>query len=587
MRLGQRFMVLAAVVLAGFFLFGGWTFYALSQLKLDGPVYQKIVQAKDLTADILPPPLFIVETYLVTTQAINAPSSEQEKLFAQLPKLQKDFWDRKQFWDQQSLPQEVKEPLELAAKQAKIIFDLINKEVVPSLKANDISSVNLAMIEIQKAYDLHWKANDAMVKAASSMSDQAMSSGSAIADVAVWGTLLTWLVMAAVVAVLLWLIARSVIQQIGADPQEVVQLAREIEQGDLSHSVVQTHAGSIMDTLNRMQLSLRSVVSGVRSSADQVATASSEIAQGNQDLSARTESQASSLEQTTSAIAKMGDAVAHNAQSAQTASQLAQSASGVAVRGGEVVSQVVETMKGINEASSRIADIISVIDGIAFQTNILALNAAVEAARAGEQGRGFAVVASEVRALAGRSAEAAKEIKTLIAASVSRVEQGSALVDQAGSTMTEVVSSIQRVTALMQEISAASAEQAQGMRHVSNSVLSMDKTTQQNAALVEQMAAAASALQSQSSELVRAVSTFKLDAMGSITASAAALVKPLPMAAKPAATQRLSLAAKPVVKPVSKAASTAALPKPLVVKVDTSRPAVSKVADSHDDWESF
>ena len=224
----------------------------------------------------------------------------------------------------------------------------------------------------------------------------------------------------------------------------------------------------------------------------------------------RTEQQSSSLEQTASGMAALGLAVRQNADSASQANQLAMNASMVAVSGGEVVGQVVETMKGINDASRRIGDIIAVIDGIAFQTNILALNAAVEAARAGEQGRGFAVVATEVRSLAGRSAEAAREIKSLINASVERVEQGTLLVDKAGATMTQVVSSIQRVTDIMGEISSASSAQADGVAQVGESVSQMDRTTQQNAALVEQIAAAASGLQTQSEDLVQTVAVFNL-----------------------------------------------------------------------------
>jgi methyl-accepting chemotaxis protein len=267
-----------------------------------------------------------------------------------------------------------------------------------------------------------------------------------------------------------------------------------------------------MAQLKVMQESLAKVVSHVRGGSESVETASAEIAQGNHDLSARTEQQASALEETAASMEQLSAAVKQNADSARQANQLAMSASSVAITGGEVVSQVVQTMKGINESSRRISDIIQVIDGIAFQTNILALNAAVEAARAGEQGRGFAVVASEVRSLAGRSAEAAKEIKSLINASVERVEQGTALVDQAGSTMTEVVGSIRRVTDIMGEISAASSEQASGVAQVGEAVTQMDQTTQQNAALVEQMAAAASSLKSQANDLVSTVAVFKLPA---------------------------------------------------------------------------
>ena len=263
-----------------------------------------------------------------------------------------------------------------------------------------------------------------------------------------------------------------------------------------------------------MRDSLSGIVGQVRSGAEGVSSASAEIAQGNHDLSARTEHQASALEQTAASMEELNATVKQNAETTKQANQLAQSASQVAVKGGQVVAQVVDTMKGINESSHKISDIISVIDGIAFQTNILALNAAVEAARAGEQGRGFAVVASEVRSLAGRSAAAAKEIKSLINASVERVTQGTTLVDQAGVTMTEVVSSIKRVTDLMGEISAVSNEQSLGVGQIGEAVQQMDQVTQQNAALVEEMAAAASSLKSQANELVETVAVFQLNSNG-------------------------------------------------------------------------
>jgi methyl-accepting chemotaxis protein-1 (serine sensor receptor) len=307
-----------------------------------------------------------------------------------------------------------------------------------------------------------------------------------------------------------WALARGISQPL----KQAVQIAHAVAQGDLTQDIANEgtdEISALMRALSAMQASLATVVTTVRQGSEGVATASAEIAQGNHDLSSRTESQASALEETAASMEELNATVKQNADNARQANQLAQSASSVAIHGGEVVSQVVDTMKGINESSRKISDIISVIDGIAFQTNILALNAAVEAARAGEQGRGFAVVASEVRSLAGRSAEAAKEIKSLISASVERVEHGSALVDQAGSTMTEVVTSIRRVTDIMGEISAASSEQATGVAQVGEAVTSLDHTTQQNAALVEQMAAAASSLSSQAGDLVQAVSVFKLN----------------------------------------------------------------------------
>jgi methyl-accepting chemotaxis protein len=308
------------------------------------------------------------------------------------------------------------------------------------------------------------------------------------------------------------MIVRRSLRPLGAEPGEAANLAQSVAHGDLCQPVT-LRAGdkqSMMAQLKYMQQSLANVVGNVRRGAEGVATASVQIAQGNSDLSARTENQASALEQTTASMEQLNATVKQNADSASQANNLAMSASSVATRGGEVVAEVVQTMKGINQSSHKISEIISVIDGIAFQTNILALNAAVEAARAGDQGRGFAVVATEVRSLAGRSAEAAKEIKSLISASVARVDQGTALVDQAGSTMQEVVSSIQRVTHIMGEISSASTEQSTGVSQVVQALAQMDQVTQENAALVEEMAAAAESLNAQAQELVQTVAIFKL-----------------------------------------------------------------------------
>jgi methyl-accepting chemotaxis protein len=317
-------------------------------------------------------------------------------------------------------------------------------------------------------------------------------------------------VSASVVLALLcaWLVTRAVTRPAA----QAVSVARRIAEGDLSQAVPRggrDEMGTLLNALGQMRDSLGEVVVHVRHNADAVATASAEIAHGNSDLSSRTEEQASALQQTAAAMTQLGGTVRQNAESARQANQLAMSASTVAAQGGEVVGEVVSTMRGINDSSHKIADIIGVIDGIAFQTNILALNAAVEAARAGEQGRGFAVVAGEVRTLAQRSAEAAKQIKQLIEASVQQVEQGSRQVDQAGSTMQEVVSTIRRVTDLVGEITAASTEQSEGVSQVAHAITQMDQTTQQNAALVEQSAAAAGSLQRQSSDLVQAVSRFR------------------------------------------------------------------------------
>jgi len=299
---------------------------------------------------------------------------------------------------------------------------------------------------------------------------------------------------------------------LGAEPAELGLAAQRVAEGDLS-PLESTHAltdGSVMASLAAMQRSLASMVAQVRHASDSIVTGSTEIAAGARDLSLRTEQQASALQQTSATMEELSSTVRHNADNAQQANRLAQGASGVAQQGGEAVDQVVVTMRGINESSRRIAEIIGVIDSIAFQTNILALNAAVEAARAGEQGRGFAVVASEVRSLAQRSAQAAREIKALITDSVTQVEAGSALVERAGRTMEEVVSSIKRVTDIVGEISAASTEQSSGVAQVNLAVNQMDEATQQNAALVEESSAAASSLQQQAQDLFKAVSSFKL-----------------------------------------------------------------------------
>jgi methyl-accepting chemotaxis protein len=313
--------------------------------------------------------------------------------------------------------------------------------------------------------------------------------------------------------VLLSLSFHLVYRRIALALQRVVDISNVMATGDLRGALQDQgphEVAVMMRSLSIMRDSFVRVVSTVRQGSEGVNTASTEIAQGNLDLSARTESQASALEETASSMDKLNAQVTHNAQTASAASQLASSAATVAVRGGEVVGRVVETMKEINNSSKKIADIISVIDGIAFQTNILALNAAVEAARAGEHGRGFAVVASEVRSLAGRSADAAKEIKSLINDSVERVGQGTALVDEAGSTMNEVVSSIKKVSDLVGEISAASNAQATGVAQVGQAIAQIDQVTQQNAALVEQIAAAAGSLRTQSGELVQTVALFQL-----------------------------------------------------------------------------
>jgi methyl-accepting chemotaxis protein len=401
---------------------------------------------------------------------------------------------------------------------------------------------------------------------------QAVADGLARSKVVLTTLLIAGLAIGSLMA---WLIARSVT----APVREAVQAAEVIAGGDLTHSVDSSRRdelGDLLRTIGRMQESLRSLVGRVRTSTDSISTASVQIATGNQDLSARTEQTASNLQQAASSMEELSGTVKQSADSARQANQLAASAAEVAQRGGTVVSQVVSTMDEINASSKKIADIIGVIDGIAFQTNILALNAAVEAARAGEQGRGFAVVASEVRSLAQRSAEAAKEIKGLIGASVDKVETGSRLVTDAGSTMNEIVSSVQRVSDIIGEITASAAEQSDGIGQVNTAVSQLDQMTQQNAALVEQSAAAAESLKDQALRLAEVVSSFRLVPGHVVPPAAHPVATGRPA---PARTAAAGTAARPIAKAVPKAE-----PRPAARVAPAAAP-VTTAPDGN--WETF
>jgi methyl-accepting chemotaxis protein len=433
-----------------------------------------------------------------------------------------------------STPEEKKLYAGVADARA-IVLDIIEK--INKLKAAGQADEATAMADNQFAAGLVVY-EDAVAKLAAHQREKidVLSKGISADHAAGQATLLVLSAIALVLGALFaWRLTVGIVRPLG----RAVSVAETVAAGDLSAEIVvesRDEAGQLMLALREMNTSLAKVVGEVRMGTETIATASGQIASGNQDLSSRTEEQASSLEETAASMEELTSTVKQNADNARQANQLAVSASEVAVRGGSVVGQVVDTMGSINASSKKIVDIIGVIDGIAFQTNILALNAAVEAARAGEQGRGFAVVASEVRSLAQRSAAAAKEIKTLIGDSVEKVAEGSKQVEEAGRTMDEIVGSVRRVTDIMGEITAASQEQTSGIEQINQAITQMDQVTQQNAALVEEASAAAQSLQEQAGSLVQAVSVFKLggDEVATARRPGFTRITPIPQPAKPA-----------------------------------------------------
>ena len=465
--------------------------------------------AKDVVADILPPPLYLIELRLVLSEAVEGtmPLDQAQK---QVTRLVGEYEARVAHW-MKNPPYGLEKQLfgrqHLAAQK---FIAAARDQVMPALAKNDAEAAHAQLVQAHALYLEHRDGVDETAVVGSKLADDSIAAFTAIGNEV---SRTSWTVLAVALVVLV-LVSGPVLASIRKPIAECTRIAQEVASGNLYANIQRTRKdeiGVLQEALMAMQTALRQMVGAVRTSSEDITHSSAEIAHGGMDLSTRTESAAASLEEAAAAMEQLTATVSQNTESARQANQLAASAATVAARGGQLVGQVVTTMEGIDDSSRKIVDIIGVINSIAFQTNILALNAAVEAARAGEQGRGFAVVASEVRLLAQRSAEAAKEIKALIDASVGRVESGSKLVRDAGTTMTEIVYQVQRVSDIIAEITAAASEQGLGIGQINEAVARLDQMTQENSALVEESAASAENLNRSALGLNKLVSAFRLE----------------------------------------------------------------------------
>ena len=567
MTIAKRLYALILSVVLGLVALAGFSIYEMDR------VY---TTASYATTNTVPSLLTLNHAFVPFTQmrtavwqhlAVKDPAA-RDKLEAGIKEARAAVGKALDKYEKENLSDEQDKALLAADRAVLERYDALRGKVLALSKAGELDAARELLLtnqpiikELVDAFAAHHGYNE-------KLANMGAAEGSATAASARWISISVALAVIVLVAGMGLLLARRIV----ASLTSAVGVAHTIAGGDLSVQISATskdEVGQLMTALADMSGSLVRIVSEVRSGTETIGTASSEIAAGNLDLSARTEQQAGSLEETASAMEELTATVRQNSDNARQAKQMAVSASDKAVRGGEVMGDVIRTMEAIDSSSNKIADIISVIDGIAFQTNILALNAAVEAARAGEQGRGFAVVATEVRNLAHRSAAAAKEIKTLISDSVEQVEQGGKLVQQAGAAMTEVVDTVRSVTDIVSEISAASAEQSTGIDEINRAITQMDEVTQQNAALVEEAAAASQSLQEQASNLASVVGAFKLAQGQANAAQHSTPVRHAPAAKPPAARK--------------------AAPLKLVTQRDPG-PASSKAsasAGAGGDWEEF
>jgi methyl-accepting chemotaxis protein len=470
----------------------------------------RVYVAKDVTADILPPPMYLIEMRLVASQGVEG-TMPAATVRAEFERLRGEYQARVDHWV--ANPPYGLEAQLLGAQHtaAQALIEAMDKDFLPLLLAGDAEGARAALFRAHELYSTHRRGVDQTVTASVAFANEEMA---AFEAVTVWTRNANFIAVGTTVVLLvgiLLLIRRRINTTLGGEPEALAEATATLAAGNLTHRIDVSYPNSMAASLEKMRVDLGRIIEDTRRSADEVLIAAREIELGTQDLGQRTEQQAGSLEETASAMEQLNGSVRDNAQNATKASELATGASTVAERGGHDVQRVVATMDEIQQNSKRIAEIIAVIDEIAFQTNLLALNAAVEAARAGEQGRGFAVVAGEVGALAQRSAQAAREIKGLIQTSVQNVEGGAQQVNSAGRTMAEIVARVREVSELIQDIARATQEQSIGLSNVNESMMDVDKTTQQNAALVEESTAAAISLRSQAAKLVEGVAQFRLE----------------------------------------------------------------------------
>lgn len=510
--IGARLLGLVALFIVCLLSYGAWSFKTLGELKVTGPLYQRIVQSKDLIADVLPPPEYIIESYLVALQITRSDDAALRKqLMERIGALKAEYDTRHEFWKKQDLEPELRRAfLERAHKPAVAFYEAAFGPFAAAVQAEDKLREDVAIVQMAMAYEKHRAAVDEVVKMSTKRieaDEERATSTISTSTALMLGILGLSLALSIAGAAL---IARPIVRKLAS----AAQVAETVAKGDLTGEVVAgsaDEAGKVLAAMAAMKANLSRLLVDVAGTARAVTHASEQIATGNASLSDRATKQAAALEETAASMEELTSAVGQTAKNAQRASEMAGSASDLAVDGGKAVDKVVGVMRGIQESSSQISNIVGVIDAIAFQTNILALNAAVEAARAGEHGRGFAVVATEVRSLAQRSATAAKEVKALITASVDRVDTGGALVLEAGKSMEQIVASVKEVSASLSEISTATREQSSGIAQVNSSITAMDDMLQQDAAQVEEAAAAAESMLAIAGQLEHAVSAFKLD----------------------------------------------------------------------------